>query len=429
MPNLKSFRVFLDDRLTAVAVEIFGAFEKMVVEYQEENDRLRRLLRITPGTKLCEIDSLQFSLAVSEEEVPPEQQPCEQEWKTILEQDDPEPTQVKEEQAEHGIGQEEEQLQGLQPNIIEFTFTPSCVKYERDQVDPLSLTPPQTETVANRESDSKAVDLTHFDAVTYIKGLDIPCDHPDNQNHAFTHNSSFNSDPLGLYSSSQLQPGPPQDPYPALQKQCSNASTSSKNTYCCRDCDETFILKADLQMHLTLAKKTVSECRFCQKRYNSACKLKAHVQLCHARKTCTCPVCGKTFNYKEDLLRHTRIHTGETFLSCGDCGKRFSHKGDLGKHIMTHTGEKRFRCGDCGKSFNRKWNLTDHIRTHTGEKPFSCGDCGKSFNQKGTLRRHIRTHTREKLLGCSVCSKRFTHKNNLLKHVQSIHKDIRLEKN
>ncbi|XP_010863737.2 uncharacterized protein LOC105006769 isoform X3 [Esox lucius] len=93
MPNLKSFRVFLDDRLTAVAVEIFGAFEKMVVEYQEENDRLRRLLRITPGTKLCEIDSLQFSLAVSEEEVPPEQQPCEQEWKTILEQDDPEPTQ------------------------------------------------------------------------------------------------------------------------------------------------------------------------------------------------------------------------------------------------------------------------------------------------------------------------------------------------
>ncbi|KAJ8007817.1 hypothetical protein DPEC_G00098140 [Dallia pectoralis] len=107
MPNLKSFRVFLDERLTEVAVDIFGAFEKMVVEYQEENDRLRRLLRIAPGSKLREIDSLQFSLAVSEEELLPGQEPCEQEWGTILGQDDPEPTQIKEEQDEHGIGQAE----------------------------------------------------------------------------------------------------------------------------------------------------------------------------------------------------------------------------------------------------------------------------------------------------------------------------------
>jgi hypothetical protein len=38
-------------------VEIFGAVEKAVVEYQEENDRLRRMLRITPEIKLCGIGS------------------------------------------------------------------------------------------------------------------------------------------------------------------------------------------------------------------------------------------------------------------------------------------------------------------------------------------------------------------------------------
>ncbi|CAB1351730.1 unnamed protein product, partial [Coregonus sp. 'balchen'] len=53
MSKLQSFSVFLDERLTAAALEIFGAVEKTVVEYQEENDRLRRMLRITPEIKLC----------------------------------------------------------------------------------------------------------------------------------------------------------------------------------------------------------------------------------------------------------------------------------------------------------------------------------------------------------------------------------------
>ncbi|CAB1345606.1 unnamed protein product, partial [Coregonus sp. 'balchen'] len=54
-PEIKLCRIGLY-RLTAfAAVEIFGAVEKTVVEYQEENDRLRRLLRITPEIKLCRI--------------------------------------------------------------------------------------------------------------------------------------------------------------------------------------------------------------------------------------------------------------------------------------------------------------------------------------------------------------------------------------
>ncbi|CAB1344895.1 unnamed protein product [Coregonus sp. 'balchen'] len=53
MSTLQMLRVFLNERLTAAAVEIFGAVEKTVVEYQEENDRLRSLLRITQDIKLC----------------------------------------------------------------------------------------------------------------------------------------------------------------------------------------------------------------------------------------------------------------------------------------------------------------------------------------------------------------------------------------
>lgn len=54
------------------------------------------------------------TLTVREAEVPPEEQHCEQEWIPGLGQEDPEPTQVEEEQELFGIGQEKEQIQRLE---------------------------------------------------------------------------------------------------------------------------------------------------------------------------------------------------------------------------------------------------------------------------------------------------------------------------
>ncbi|XP_014009210.2 gastrula zinc finger protein XlCGF57.1-like isoform X1 [Salmo salar] len=409
MSKLQSFRVFLNERLTAAAVEIFGAVEETVAEYHEENDRLRRLLRITPEIKLCRIDSLQLSLSVSEEEVTPEQQHCEQEWSRSLGQENPELPQIKEEQEELRTSQEEDQLQGLE---ADFKFTPSCVKSECDQEDPLQpFTSPQTQTVENRESDPKQVDLTHFVTVTHLKDLYIICDRPDNQNNASSHRSAVSSDPVGLDSSPRL------DPNPSMAEHCSKPS-SSRKTHHCRDCGEKFALKADVRRHMTLYKKRLRECSFCRKRCTSTCKLKAHIRLCHSGKPCTCPVCGKTFKLKGYLSKHMRIHTGvgEKPFSCGDCGKSFNLKGNLKNHMLTHTGEKSFSCGDCGKRFIHKWNLRSHMLTHTGEKPFSCSDCGKSFNQEGNLRNHKRTHTGGKPFSCGDCGKSFNQKGSLKKH-------------
>uniref|UniRef100_A0A4W5RNB3 C2H2-type domain-containing protein n=1 Tax=Hucho hucho TaxID=62062 RepID=A0A4W5RNB3_9TELE len=404
--KLQLFWVFINECLTAsTAVEIFGAVEETVAEYQEENDLLRRLLRITPEIKLCRIDSLQFSLSVSEEEVPPEQQHCEQEWSPSLGQEDPEPTQIKEEQKEVRTSQKEEHLKGLF-DTKDSISTPSCVKSECDQEDPLwSLTLSQTQTVENRESDSKPVDLKPFGTVTHIKGLYMPCDPLDNHNNASIHSSAVSSDPVGLDSSSPLE------------KHCSKPSTTSRITHSCRDCGETFPLKADLQRHVTLFSKSRSECSSCQKCYNSTCKLKAHVRLCHGGKSCTCPVCGKTFKFKGELSIHMRIHTGEKPFSCGDCGKSFNRKAHLTRHKLTHTGEKPFSCGDCGKSFNRKETLTMHKLTHTREKSFSCADCGKSFNQKGNLTMHKLIHTGEKPFSCGDCGKSFFQKRDLRRHI------------
>ncbi|XP_035609410.2 zinc finger protein 347-like [Oncorhynchus keta] len=423
MSKLQLLRLFLNERLTAAAVEIFGAVEKTVVEYQEENDRLRRLLRITPEMQLCKIDSLQLS--VSEKEVPSEQQHCEQEWSPSLWQEDPDTTLIKGKQEEVRTNQEEEQLQGVEPDIIEFIFTPSCVKSECDQ----SLTLPQTKTVENRESDSKPVDLKPFGTVTHINGLYIPCLSPYTQNNASSHSSAISSDPVGLDSSPPLGPTTPLDPNMSMGERGSKPSTTSRKTHHCHDYGEMFPLKADLQRHGTLTKKRLSECHLSNKQYNSTCKLEAHVQLCPMEKSCTCPICGMTIKHKGDLSRHMGIHTGEKPFSCGVCGKSFYQKGHLTDHIRTHTGEKPFSCGDCGKSFNLKGNLRKHKLTHTGEKPFSCGDCGRSFSLNMNLTRHKLTHTGEKPFSCGDCGKSFTQKTNLLMHVKNIHKGGKQDKN
>ncbi|KAJ8007818.1 hypothetical protein DPEC_G00098150 [Dallia pectoralis] len=427
MSKLQMLRVFLNDRLTAAAVEIVGAVERTVLEYQEENDQLRKMLRVTPELQLCRIDSLQFSLAVSDEEVPPDQQHCEQEWRTNQGPEESEPTRIKEEPDDLRINQEEEQIQELFDSK-DTVFTPPCEKSKYDQGDDIwSLTPPQTQSVENTESYSEPVDFTPFDTVTHLNGFDISCDLPDDEDIASIHSSAFSGDPVELDSSSPLDAKSPLASSSSLglnqtmEKPCSKPSSAFRTINRCHDCDKTFALKADLQRHVTFAKKRLSECRFCKRCYDSSCKLKTHIYLCHNGKPCICPFCGKTFKQKGNLSRHMSVHRGEKPFSCLDCGKRFTRKEHLTKHRQTHSGEKPFSCSECGKHFNRKEQLKKHVHIHKGEKPFSCSYCGKRFNQKGNLNLHIRTHTGERQHGCLACGKRFTQKTHLLKHVDNIH--------
>ncbi|KAM9839062.1 uncharacterized protein ACBR49_017727 [Aulostomus maculatus] len=101
MSRLQSLKLFVNQRLNAAVEEIFGHFERTITEYEEELERRHRKLLdvvLTPEIKLRHAvipADVQQQLG-SQEEAPPEQQ----EWSSRVEQEQPEPPLIKEEQEE-----------------------------------------------------------------------------------------------------------------------------------------------------------------------------------------------------------------------------------------------------------------------------------------------------------------------------------------
>ncbi|XP_047445339.1 myb-like protein X [Mugil cephalus] len=113
----ESLRELIIERLTAAAAEeeIFGLFERTVVQYEEEIDRQRRLLDITwkPEIKLHRI-------FIPHQHVCTKESLSNQERDSRLNQEEPEPPQIKEEQEEPEPQQiKEEQEEPEPPQIKE----------------------------------------------------------------------------------------------------------------------------------------------------------------------------------------------------------------------------------------------------------------------------------------------------------------------
>ncbi|XP_039659998.1 uncharacterized protein LOC120561114 [Perca fluviatilis] len=111
MSSVECLREFVTERLTAAAEEIFRVVEKTIVEYEEEIARQRRLLDGVwrPEIRLHRIE-LPQQHGCKEEEVLSDQQLCIQERNSSLDQEDPDPPQITEDQEELCTSQEGEQL-------------------------------------------------------------------------------------------------------------------------------------------------------------------------------------------------------------------------------------------------------------------------------------------------------------------------------
>ncbi|XP_041862116.1 zinc finger protein 665-like [Melanotaenia boesemani] len=379
MSSVQHLREFISARLTAAAEEIFTEFEKTIVQYEEEIDRQRRLLDVTwkPQKHLHAAD-LPPQFDCKEEEVLADQQLCNQEKNSSLDQEKPEPPQIKEELEEPCTSQDGEQLA------------------LKEETDALMVT-------------------VHFD------GMDLSEAEPNRDQLLFQdfpaaeNQTQEGGQPEELGSARNTEFFHSYVTDAAVPK--TRCNTAAKKSVQCDVCGKTFKHKHQIKPHYRIhtGEKPYS-CEICGASFAQSGSFYVHMRT-HTGEYFQCSTCGKKFKELSHLKTHKRTHTGEKPYSCQICGKSFRHSGTLTVHMRTHTHEKPYTCEMCGKGFNQSTNLLTHMRTHTGEKPYSCQICGKSFRHRGTLTDHMITHTDEKPYSCHVCGRSFRRRGVWTEHM------------
>ncbi|XP_035854926.1 putative mediator of RNA polymerase II transcription subunit 26 isoform X6 [Sander lucioperca] len=358
-----------------------------------------------------------------EEEVLSDQQLCIQERNSSLDQEDPEPPQINEEQEELCTSQEGEQLV-LKQETDTFMLTPTYEESDHSEGQTLNFNP-DDDSLSAAEKESVA----NMPVITSVVS-------EANSDHQLLSHNSHEAESQDQKGDKHGDSGSTRDSEPEPKKRRRKSRSHSNNvdntnvseihpntqtgkkSFICDTCGKDFKYNSALQTHLIVhtGEKPYS-CKTCGKDFRHKDAFKVHMRTHTGEKPYVCKTCGKNFRHSCALLVHMRIHTGEKPYICKTCGKRFFDSSALIKHIRIHTGEKPYSCKTCGREFRHKDAFNVHMRTHTGEKPYVCKTCGKEFGQNNELLVHMRrAHTGEKPYVCKICRKRFCDSSALNKH-------------
>uniref|UniRef100_A0A671WYR6 C2H2-type domain-containing protein n=1 Tax=Sparus aurata TaxID=8175 RepID=A0A671WYR6_SPAAU len=188
-----------------------------------------------------------------------------------MDQEEPEPPHIKEEEEELWTSQEGEQLQGLEEaDITEFPFT---VKSEDDEEKPQSSQLHQTK------------------------------------------------EPQTGFNSLKM------NEVPVREAGCDTGNKPSS----CSECGKGYNQKSKPNMRSHTGEKPFS-CSVCSKKFTRKAGLDTHLKTHTGEKPYSCPLCKKCFSLSAHLRLHIRTHTGEKPFSCNICNKRFTWPTQLKRH-------------------------------------------------------------------------------------------------
>ncbi|KAM9323216.1 uncharacterized protein KZ484_021333 isoform 2-T3 [Pholidichthys leucotaenia] len=377
MSSVHHLREFIHQRLATAAEEIFCEVEKTIVQYEEERLRLMENSGNTE-IKLLTADLRQHRNCM-DDEILSDQQLCIQERISVLHQEIPDPSRIKEEQEEHFPCQKEVGLL-LKEETESFMVTSVCEDNDRSKSESSSDTSVSDQEVATTiDAESTVIEVQKM-RLRNNRGLSLMSEDPCNSGTSEKSAKCMNSE-QALKKQSQMNKR--------------HRIHREFKAITCNLCEEVFSKMGDFLRHMKNhpGEKPYS-CNTCEKRFKYAITLKQHMRTHTGEKLCSCEICGKSFIHSSLLSAHMRVHTGEKPYSCEICGKRYRQQGHLIVHRRIHTGEKQYSCEICGKSFSAHSTLKGHMRSHTGERPHECEICGRRFSQKSYLiNTHLRTHT------------------------------------